>query len=105
MAKDHRIEQGGKRVNCTCENARYRTDISKGCSHTGHSKYRGSVLDTALVDRNGYSLWLEHVIEIKNNTEWYWLMWYQDGLPTIPMSSVFDEKDKDNMVRLLTTTK
>jgi len=46
-------------------------------------------------------LWLEHVVETKNPTgkEYYWLMWYDKGHPTIPMSGVFEKSELENMLK------
>jgi hypothetical protein len=101
MAKDHRIAKGTERLSYTCENTGYRTNVSKGVRHGVYSRNRGSIRKEPLVDRNGYTLWLEHVTEKKNGDDWYWLMWYHDGIPTIPLSSIFDESDLRNMARLL----
>jgi hypothetical protein len=70
----------------TCSNSRYNTNIEKGKPH-GRGEARGSVFDKPLVSSNGYTLWLEHVIDRKYDRETLWLMWYKpDGTPTIPMS-------------------
>jgi hypothetical protein len=40
------------------------------------------------------SLWLEHVSAVGDpDNEWYWLMWYDNGRPTIPMSGVVHRQD------------
>lgn len=103
MADDHRIEQGEQPLDYTCENARYKTNIGKGKKHGSHSSC-GSVFEEPLagVQGTGYSLWMEHVIEKKTqDDELYWLMWYKNGIPTIPLSGVFRKDDIGNMVRLL----
>lgn len=87
MARDHRIISNGKRIDFSCENTRYKTDLSK---HVADGR-PGSVLPFALYSSGEYSLWLEHVIEKKNSKHVYWLMWYKNGIPTIPMSGVLDE--------------
>lgn len=104
MAQDHRIEvkdkgHNGQRLAFTCENRRYRTNIKKGEPHSPQSQTQGSVFPSALVNHDGWSLWLEHVEEkhveeIGTPAEVYWLMWYDpDGRPTIPLSGVFDRTE------------
>ena len=103
MARDHRIEQNGQRVDYTCENRRFRTDIAKGQSHGQHPT-RGSVFAEPLAGGQGpdeYSLWLEHVISTDDpDDECYWLMWYCNGSPTIPLSGILHRDDIANMQRL-----
>lgn len=100
LARDHRIERNGRRLNYTCANRRFRTDISKGQRHGRRSANRGSVFETPLAESNGYSLWLEHVVDDSEN-EYYWLMWYDDdGIPTIPLSGILSRDDIANMERL-----
>ena len=101
MAKDHRIESEGSRIDFTCENWWFRTDTDRGFPHVP-SATRGSVLENALVYTiGGYTLWLEHV---RNRAEpdasdLYWLMWYDpDGVPTIPLSSIFNREQLVEMV-------
>ena len=51
---------------------------------------------------HGYSLWLEHVEEISTKDEVYWLMWYDgNGMPTIPMSGIFDKDELSEMTKQL----
>jgi hypothetical protein len=104
MAKDHRIMQDGERLSYTCENERFKTDTSKpeSYSHGIQSTSRGSVFDQPLLESNGYTLWLEHVLDKKTQDSCYWLMWYgPDGISTVPMSSVLSKDDITNMARLL----
>ena len=106
MAKDFRIEQNNERINYTCENNRFRTNITKGEPH-GEHRIRGSVFAEPLarIQAEGeYSLWLEHVIP-KNDPddECYWLMWYKDGCPTVTGSSILHRDDIANMQRLFAT--
>lgn len=69
----------------TCENARFKTNINKGHSH-GLAPARGSALLNPLVSHH-YSLWLEHIVDKQDDSEAFWLMWYDDqGRPTIPLS-------------------
>jgi hypothetical protein len=98
MAIDHRMaDEAGNRLEHTCQNRRFRTDIEQGFSR-GVRGTRGSVFKKPLIDRDGYSLWLEHVEETETGNKYYWLMWYdQDGKPTIPLSGIFD---KDELVEM-----
>jgi hypothetical protein len=100
MAQDHRIiGPNGQRLPFTCQNHRYRTNINKGEAHSPMSQNRGSVFPAPLVNHDGWSLWLEHVEEIGNAAEVYWLMWYgPDGRPTIPLSGVFDRAELSSLV-------
>jgi hypothetical protein len=101
-AKD-RIMRKGQLLDYTCENVAYKTDTRKGKPH-GKGFALGSVFGEPLAGTKGegYSLWLEHVVQKKSlDTGLYWLMWYKNGIPTIPMSGVFRKEDIANMVRLL----
>jgi hypothetical protein len=88
MAKDHRIEHNGERLNCTCENWRYKTKTDVGHAHGSYDTL-GSVFERPLAEGDGYSLWLEHVTnKDEPSQECYWLMWYRGGRPTISMSGI-----------------
>jgi hypothetical protein len=100
MPRDNRIEQDGQRLDYTCANKRFQTNIAKGQCHGRRSSIRGSVFDEPLAGSEGYSLWLEHVVEAQTGWECYWLMWYKDGVPTIPMSGILSRDDIANMERL-----
>ncbi len=103
MAAKDRIEQSGRFLDYTCKNAGYMTNIRKGRPQ-GRRSARGSVFVEPLAGTQGegYSLWLEHVVGTKNLDDGlYWLMWYKNGIPTIPMSGVFRKEEIANMVRLL----
>ncbi len=104
MATDHRMNGPSGPVPFTCENRRFRTDVSKGQPH-GKSPAKGAVTGKPLVDVGGYSLWLEHVETTDDDGptgDYYWLMWYDpSGLPTIPMSGVFGPDDLARMVEQL----
>ncbi len=101
MANDHRLtDASGQRLNYSCGNKGYQTNVNKGFRH-GRSMTRGSVLRVPLIDHD-YSLWLEHVQEIKTGEEFYWLMWYDNsGIPTIPMSGIFDKEELAEMSKQL----
>ena len=99
MAQDHRINSDSGRVPFSCENRRYRTNIRKGESHSPLSQTRGSVFATPLIQHDRYSLRLEHVEEVETGVELYWLMWYSsEGIPTIPLSGVFDRTELSGML-------
>ena len=101
MSKDSRLtDSAGKKVSFTCENYRFSTNIHKGHRHGTSSKVKGSVFEEPLVHTDGgYSLWVEHVIEKDSEDEMYWLMWYDaDGIPTIPLSSVFSKANLEKMM-------
>ena len=51
MAKDHRIDQSGQRLNFTCSNSRFQTDVAKGKPH-GDGLAKGSVFDGPLVSHD-----------------------------------------------------
>lgn len=99
---DHRIIRNGVRLPFTCENRKYRTDITRGYAHDQNHNHLGSVTQEAIYDDgNGYTLWLEYVINVRNpNDRCMWFMWYDDnGLSTMPMSSVIDEADINEVIR------
>ena len=104
MAKKDRLTDAtGNPVNYSCGNSRYRTNLSKGLAH-GNSPTLGSVFDAPLVDHSGYTLWLEHVVDIQSGEEVYWLMWYDpDGVPTIPMSGILNKEELAEMSKQLTS--
>lgn len=101
MAANHRlIDPQGNPIPYSCGNRRYRTNIYKGMAH-GSASTKGSVFSSPLVN-HGYSLWLEHVEEIETGNEVYWLMWYEaNGIPTIPMSGIFDKSELLEMIKQL----
>jgi hypothetical protein len=105
VAQDHRVEENGARLDYTCENYRFKTDVTQGSSHGTRSPSRGSFFDEPLVENgDGYTLWLEHVVEKPTQELYYWLMWYdRTGRPTVTMSSIMDRTDIGNMARLLTS--
>lgn len=104
MPSDHRRTRGGKPVPFTCENKRFRTDTRRGHPH-GAGNAKGSVGPEALFDDGHHSLWLEHVEEPSSArpSRSFWLMWYKDGLPLLPASSVFAAKDLALMADRLRT--
>ena len=85
----------------TCANSRFRTDVRKGRPH-GPAGALGSVFDAPLVQTTSHSLWLEFVEEPGTSWEPFWLMWYDaSGNPTMPMSSVFDRSQVQEMTARL----
>jgi hypothetical protein len=101
VPRNHRLELNGQRLSYTCANARFRTNIKKGSPHRSDSGHRGSVFSEPLAQSDGYSLWLEHVIDHRSSDEYYWLMWYDPaGLPTIPLSGILSRDEVANMQRL-----
>jgi hypothetical protein len=103
MAKDHRTIQNGQPIGFTCENQRFMTNTAKGSMHGGATA-RGSVFPNPLINHGGYTLWLEHVVEKGASTDLFWLMWYDsNGVPTIPLSGIFDRNDLQEMVGQLAT--
>lgn len=99
MAREHRIiDEDGNPLDYTCENSRFKTDLSK----SAEGGRPGSVLPEALFDGGTFTLWLEHVVEKENGRHVYWLMWYSDGRPTMPMSGVLDRNDLNEMIINLT---
>lgn len=102
MAQDHRIIANGRRINFSCQNKRFRTDVLRGFRHRP-SATRGSVVPNPLIRSDGFSLWLEHLVEFQpSGADWYWLMWYApDGRPTIPLSGVFKRSELAGMVEQL----
>ena len=102
MAPDHRMLANGERLDHTCENAKFLTNIRLGEPHVEGQQHRGSVFREPLYADGEWSLWLEHVTRKENPSEpYYWLMWYRNGVPTIPLSGVLQRDDIANMSRLL----
>ncbi len=103
MPRERRIVINGQPVPFSCKNKKYQTDVNKGQSHWNVPTL-GSVTGQALITGdNGYTLWLEHVhSEYEPQEEFYWLMWYDsDGMPAVPMNSIFNRDQLTDMVRQL----
>lgn len=99
MPKDRRIlDRDGRAIDFTCENKKYRTDLSRG-------SYPGKVLESPLYSNNRDSLWLEHVIDVHSGEEVFWFMWYKDGQPLLPASGVFRKNDLRGIIKKLNTIK
>jgi hypothetical protein len=102
MGADHRIEDvDGRRLDYTCENSKFLTNIQMGQPHREGQRHGGSVFQGALAEDDEYSLWLEHVRNKQTGERCYWLMWYRDGRPTIPLSGVLGRDDIPRMAALL----
>lgn len=96
---DHRITHGGIPLDFTCENRRFKTDISQGFAHYARHNHKGSVTPLPLYDDGEYSLWLEHVVDKTNGNTCYWFMWYNHaGISNIPMSGVMDKTDLSKVI-------
>jgi len=102
MPTDSRLtdRRTGKKISFSCGNRRFKTNIRLGYSHSPFAKVKGSVLKVPLVNSaEGYTLWLEHVVDKESDEKLYWLMWYgPDGIPTIPLSGVFSKDDLATML-------
>jgi len=94
LGKDlHSKDKSNQRIPFSCENIRFKTNTKKGFPH-GACETKGSVFKKPLVNNGGWTLWLEHILELKSKDELYWLMWYNPkGLSTISGSSVFKRAD------------
>lgn len=102
---DNRILANGNRLNFTCENKRFKTDIDLGYEHHAGDGYKGSVTDEPLYEDGG-SLWIEHVLDKSNGNKCFWFMWYdQNGQTILPMSSVFDKDDLQEMIKKIAQIK
>jgi len=86
-----------------CHNRRFRTNTEKGHAHAPYSNTRGSVFQEPLIESNGYTLWLEHVIEHESeDDDFYWLMWYDEsGRCTIRASGVLTRDGLAKVAELL----
>ena len=96
------IDANGNVMNFTCQNAKFKTDINSGHPH-GPGNAKGSVFDDHLVQwpdgADIYSLWLEHVVHSTSGHKYYWLMWYKNGIPTIPLSGVFGKAELERFAQ------
>ncbi len=102
MAQDHRLDSNGQRLDYTCGNRKFWTNVNLGVPHIPGQQHRGSVFGEPLTIDGEYSLWLEHVTFKDNpNDQCYWLMWYKDGIPNMPGSCILHRADIANMSRLL----
>jgi hypothetical protein len=103
MPRDSRIGAPDNPVAFSCDNYQFQTNVMVGYPHSP-SETRGSVVSQPLIrNDDGYTLWLEHVTA-KNDRDahWFWLMWYDgQGLPTMPMSAVFDLHQLGGMIEQL----
>lgn len=87
----------------TNKNSRYETNTEKGHPH-GTGNPGGSVFkEPIFID--GYSLWLEHVIDIETRRDdLYWLMWYDaHGRSTTKVSGILSREDLKALLRNLSS--
>ena len=86
----------------SCANSRFHTDTATRFSHAPHTTM-GSVLPAPLiVNSDGESLWLEHVVDMKYGSRTLWFMWYdKQGSPKLDMSGVFDVANLSEMTASL----
>ena len=75
------------------KNGKYETNTEKGYPH-GEGRPGGSVFKEPIF-MDGYSLWLEHVIEPRSGRDdLYWLMWYDaNGRSTTRVSGILSRED------------
>lgn len=79
----------GRPIDFTFTDKVFRTNTLAGYAH-GFARALGSVTVEPLHESNGHSLWLEHVQEINRpEEEWFWLMWYFQGVPMLQDTSAF----------------
>jgi len=101
-----RINQNGINLDHTCKNTRFHTDTTKGYPHFSNQTHLGSVTSAPLYDDGDSSLFLEYVLDTKNNKSVYWFMWYNgNGIPAVTMSSVIDEADIAQVIRNIAAIK
>ena len=94
MSKDWRIFRKGQRLSFTCENSKFKTDISRGYKHFSDNNYLGSAIPEPIYTNGIDTLWIEYVINVKDkNNKCFWFMWYKNGIPSLSGSSVIDEDD------------
>ena len=99
---DRRIIKDGKRLDFTFENKGYKTNINNGYPH-GNGNAKGSVIESALYKDVDCSLWIEHVVSVKDTSDQcYWFMWYKNGRSTIPLSGIIG---KSGIVTVLNNIK
>lgn len=96
MAEKDRLVVDGRAQDFTCGNSRFCTDVASGFPHFD-SGAGGNALREPLAESGDSTLWLEHVIDKRSPNPdrgaLFWLMWYRNGIPTIPMSGVLTADD------------
>lgn len=91
-----RIEISGSPVPFTCENSKFRTDLS---IPPKNPKFPGSVTENPIYEDDQILL-LERVENIGNGNKCFWFMWYDyNGIPVMPMSGVIDADDIAEVIR------
>lgn len=94
MTPRRRIVRNGKPLNFSCETRQFRTDVTQGKRHGTYASTLGCAIDRPLVDRYGYTLWLEHVAPTAALRGGYWLVWYDPfGVPSSMTSGVMEKND------------
>ncbi len=91
-----KIKLDGKELDFTCKTEKFKTDIDSGHKHREEHDYRGSAIKGSVYEDSDYSLWIEHVVEIKKpDNKVFWFMWYNNksGKPLLTMSAVFSKND------------
>jgi hypothetical protein len=88
----------GQRVDYTCSNSQFETDVKRGFPHGTHSPTRGSVLPGPISDDGVNTLWMEYIA----GGDMWWMMWYdKNGRPNISGSAVFDKACVGELLKLL----
>lgn len=91
-----RIISNNQNVDYTCENSRFKTDITTSINPL----YPGSVTANPLYDNGeGHILLLENVVDKKNGNKCFWFMWYMNGVPMLTMSGVIDSQDITEVIK------
>ena len=102
MIVRRRIVKDGKPVAFSCQTRQFRTDLSRGMAHGSYAPTLGSATDTPLVDRYGYTLWLEHVAPTATHRGGFWLVWYDPlGVPAAMTNGILDRNDVVQMGNVL----
>lgn len=91
-----RIEVNNHPIDFTCKNAQFQTDISSPVN----SIYPGSVTPMPIYDDGGGQILLLEKVVHNNGKKCFWFMWYYDnGIPILPMSGVIDADDIAEVIR------
>lgn len=94
MIARRRVVRDGKPLSFSCQTAQFRTDVNRGKAHGTYSPTLGSAFDRPLVDRYGYTLWLELVAPAGKRNGGYWFVWYDPfGMPTLMPNGVLEKSD------------
>ena len=94
MKAERRVICEGLPLAFSCATRRHRTDVTRGRAHGERAATRGSVFAGPLVERDGYTLWLEFVAPSARDTGGYWLVWYDPfGTPAFATSTLLEHDD------------